>query len=388
MGDATKPWERDPILAASRDLAPEVRAAAPIIERDRCLPPALVESLTEARIFQMFLPRAVGGPEVHPLTAFAVSEEMARADGSTGWCIQVSAATTMFLPYLDPVALDEMAATTSGPIHVAGSARPLGEAVRTDDGYRVKGHWNFASGVRHANWFLATSFVEVDDGSRTARSMLIPVDEGRIESNWDVVGMRGTGSDDFVIDDVFVPRGRIGARHWVERRPEPLYDPRAMNVLMWTPTAGVAIGLARAAVDALVALGERSSTSSPTPLRERTEVQDAVADAEAITAAARAFCIESIDAVWRSLCGEGGDLPERVARAQLAITHAMHEAVRVADRCFHAAGTNAISGANGLERVWRDTHTAVEHAAGRPIHRRAAGRARLGLDPGGTTATS
>ena len=292
-----------------RGMRDRIIQAAPEIDTNGRLPDELVHELTRLQVFQLYQPRSIGGPEVDPLTAFAVCEELARADGSVGWCAQVSAAVTVFLAWIDPDALAEMAASTTGPIHLAGSARPLGSAVRTDGGFRVKGHWNYASGVRHANWFLGTCFIENDDGTRPSRAMLIPVNEGAVEANWNVVGMRGTGSDDFVLDDVFVPRGRTAARHWIDQRSEALYDPRLMMVATWAPTAGVGVGLARGAIDALVEVGELSSTGSPTPLRERPEVHEALAEAEAISAAARAFCLEAIGEAWAALDGGGRPRP-------------------------------------------------------------------------------
>lgn len=374
-----------PMVEAARRLGPTIQACSDRIETERQLPADLVAALTEAEIFQMYQPRSIGGPEVDPLTAFAVAEELARADGSVGWCAQVSAAVTVFLAWLDPEALAEMAATTADPLHVAGSARPLGTAVRAEGGFQVKGRWNYASGVRHANWFLATSFIDGETnpgGAPTTRSMLLPVAEGEIVANWEVMGMRGTGSDDFVVDDVFVPRGRTGATHWVDQRTEPLYDTRLAMVATWAPTAGVAVGLAQGALDALIALADVSSTGSPVPLGQRGQVQQAVAEAEAITGAARAFCHEAIGDAWRAAVNDDPDIDRAAARAQIAITHAMNEAVRVADRCFHAAGTNAISSANRLERFLRDTHTAVQHAAGQSVHLRMAARSLLGLDHG------
>ena len=169
MEDGTtygRAWTDHPMVAAAQGLEPMIRRLGDQIEADRCLPQQLVAALTAVDVFQMYVPRSVGGPEVHPLVGFAVCEELARLDGSVGWCAQVSAAATIFLAWLDPEALTEMVAITQSPLHVAGSARPLGTAVRTEDGYRVKGQWNFASGVRHANWFLASAFVDGPDGSQ------------------------------------------------------------------------------------------------------------------------------------------------------------------------------------------------------------------------------
>ncbi len=382
----SRPWTEHPILDAVRDLGPQIVDHGDEIERTGRLPDALADALSDAGVFQMYVPHSVGGHEVHPLTAFAVAEELARHDGSTGWCAQVSAAVTVFLAWLDPDELAAMAAR--GPLHVAGSARPLGTADAVEGGYVARGHWNYASGIRHANWFLGTCFVERPDGRKVARSMLIPTADGTIVSNWNVMGMRGTGSDDFVLDEVFVPEARVAQRRWIERRHEPLYDPRLMMVAAWAPTAGVGIGLARGAIEALAAIGGRSSAGSPVPLRDREAAQEAIGRAEVIASSARAYVIDTIGAAWDAVCQQrSADLEGVVARAQLAITHSLNAAVQVADLVFHAAGTNAISTANRLERFLRDAHTAVQHSAGQPVHVRAGGRVLFGLDPGAVDPT-
>ncbi|MFN0025789.1 MAG: acyl-CoA dehydrogenase family protein [Acidimicrobiales bacterium] len=381
------PWTTEPddqqIINAVRDLAPSVAELGDRIDTERRLPEELVLQLRAARVFEMYVPRTFGGPEVHPLTAFTVAEELARRDGSVGWCSQVAAAVTVFLAWIDPAGVEEMI-RRSGSLHLAGSARPLGTAVVTEGGFRASGHWDYASGVRHANWYLGTCFVDRPDGRTTARSMLFPVSEGTIVGNWNVMGMRGTGSDDFVLQDVFVPDRRVASRRWIEQHPEPLYDPRLMMITAWAPTAGVGIGLAEGALDALLALGDRRSAGSPVPLREREAVQEAAGRAGAMAASARAFVVSAIGAAWDALAAGANptELERAVSLAQLAITNTLNEAVRVADVAFHAAGTNAISVANRLERFLRDTHTAVQHSAGQPVHVRAAGRVLLGLDAG------
>jgi alkylation response protein AidB-like acyl-CoA dehydrogenase len=377
-------FDRHRIVEAVRDLGPAVAAASETIEELRRLPDELVEQLRQAGVFSMYAPRTVGGPEVHPLTAFAVAEELTRHDGSVGWCAQVAAAVTVFLAWIDPVGVTAMA-SESGSLHLAGSARPLGRAEVVEGGYRASGHWDYASGVRHANWFLGTCFVERPDGRVLPRSMFVPVSDGTIVANWNVMGMRGTGSDDFVLDDVFVPLERSAQRRWIEQCTAPLYDPRLNMVAAWAPTAGVGVGLAQGALDALVALGQQRTAGSPTALREREAVQEAAGRAATAVGAARAFVIDAIGAAWQAVVeerGPSGRVERAVAHAQLAITHTLNEAVRVADVAFHAAGTNAISTANRLERFLRDAHTAVQHSAGQPTHVRAGGRVVLGLDAG------
>jgi alkylation response protein AidB-like acyl-CoA dehydrogenase len=368
------------MVEAARDLGPVIDAAANDIERDRRLPDHLVAQMREAGIFAMYVPKEVGGPEVHPVAAFHVGEALARHDGSVGWCAQVSAAVTTFAAWIDPAGLTAMV-ERSGSLHFAGSARALGQAEPVPGGFKAKGHWNYASGVLHANWYLGTCFVDEPDGREGAsRSMFFPVDDGAIVENWDVVGMKGTGSHDFVVDDVFVPSERAAFGHWIKDRYHTLYDPRLLMTAAWAPTAGVAVGLAQGAIDGLTTLGDATSTASPVPMRYRSQVQEVVGRCEAITSAARAFAVEAFHAAMDAVVTDTGDVGRAVARAQVAVTHAMNEAVRVADLAFHAAGTNAISTANRLERTLRDAHTAVQHAAGQAIHFQAAGATLLGVE--------
>jgi alkylation response protein AidB-like acyl-CoA dehydrogenase len=366
------------MIDAARDLGPVIDDAADGIERDRRLPAPLVAQMRDAGIFQMYAPREIGGPEVHPVTAFHVGEALARHDGSVGWCAQVSAAVTTFAAWIDPAGLTAMV-ERSGSLHLAGSARALGHAEAVPGGFRAKGHWNYASGVSHANWFLGTCFVDKPGSAEPgSRSMFFPVAEGSIVDNWDVVGMKGTGSHDFVVSDVFVPTERAAFGHWIKGRYHSVYDPRLAMAAAWAPTAGVAVGLAQGAIDALTELGGHASTTSPVPMRFRAPVQEVIGRAEAVTGACRAFAVDAFGAAMDAVTTDTGDVARAVARAQVAVTHAMNEAVRVADLCFHAAGTNAISTGNRLERFWRDAHTAVQHAAGQAVQFQAAGATLLG----------
>jgi indole-3-acetate monooxygenase len=368
------------VIDAARDLGPTIDAAADRIERDGRLPEPLVTQMREAGIFQMYVPKEVGGHEVHPVTAFHIGEALARHDGSVGWCAQVSAAVSTVAAWIDPAGLTAMA-ERSGSLHFAGSARALGHAEPVTGGFRAKGHWNYASGVCHANWYLGTCFIDQPaGGDGTARPLFFPVEDGAIVDNWDVVGMKGTGSNDFVVEDAFVPTERAVFGHWIKGRYHTVYDPRLLMTAAWSPTAGVAVGLAQGAIDALAELGGNTSTTSAVPMRLRAPVQEVVGRAEGITSACRAFAVESFGAAMDAVTTGTGDVGRAVARAQVAVTHAMNEAVRVADMCFHAAGTNAISTGNRLERFLRDAHTAVQHAAGQAVQFQAAGATLLGVE--------
>jgi alkylation response protein AidB-like acyl-CoA dehydrogenase len=200
---------------------------------------------------------------------------------------------------------------------------------------------------------------------------------------WDALGMRGTASHDVVVDGVFVPAERMASGRWLRAQPGRLYHPRLGGVITWAPTVGVALGLARGALDAMADLAGHTSTGSGVPLGERVEVQRAVGRAEAVVASARAFAVEAIGAAWEAV-EPGADADPRavdtaVARARLAITHGMTEAIRAIEALAEVTGTPGVLRVHGLERRWRDAVTASRHAAGLVAHVEAAGRVLLGL---------
>jgi alkylation response protein AidB-like acyl-CoA dehydrogenase len=274
-------------------------------------------------------------------------------------------------------------------VRIAGSIRPEGKAYVVDGGYRVRGRWDFASGVNHANWLFCTCIVMQGDNPRLTpagkpelRHLLVPAEAATVEDTWSVLGMCGTGSHDFIVDDVFVPAPHTFSLTDPPQERGPLYHPRLTLTAVWTATAGNALGIARGAMEAFVELAtHRSSTTSPTLLRDRPFVQTRVAEAEAILSAARAYLIDAVGSVWEAVCAGVPDPGREILQARLAITHGMHEAVRAVDLLFHAAGTNAVYRKYPLERYFRDVHTAVQHVAGLPMHYEFAGKGLLGLRP-------
>jgi alkylation response protein AidB-like acyl-CoA dehydrogenase len=352
-------------------------------EAMRCTPPRVVEALASAGLFQMFLPRAIGGPELPPLVAFRAIEEISKADGSVGWSTMIATVLSLFTGWLDTDIARAMVGTPAD-LRAAGSLRPQGEARETHGGYRVSGRWNFASGVTYADWVYCTC--RVMDGSAPrmsaaavplTRAAWIPASAARIDDTWSVVGLRGTGSHDFIVDDIFVDKQHTSSFADPPLEGGQLYNPRTFFVTLWVVTAANALGIARGAIDTFVDLAGRSSTSSPLPLRDRPAVQSRVAEAEAILSAARAFVLDAVGTVWDG----GPDQSLAIAKARLAITHGMHEAVRAVDLVFHAAGTNAIFSGNPLERHFRDIHVVVQHNAAFAVHYESAGKVLLGLRP-------
>ena len=375
------------IIAAALGVIPLVRAAREECEALRRVPTAVAEALAKAGLLQMFLPRSMGGPELAPLVAFRAVEEISRADGSIGWCTMIASAISNSMGWLEPEVGRRMAGSPAD-MRLAGSIRPQGRARRVDGGYRIDGRWDFASGVNHAKWLMCPCVLwegehplRTPSGAPMARIFWVPSQSAAILDTWQVLGLRGSGSHDFTVADVFVPESHSVSTADRPREKGLLYDPRLHLSWIWTATAGNAIGIARGAIDAFAEMAGKATTMSTAPLRDRPLVQTRVAEAEAILSAARAYVQLAVGDLWtRAERGES-DLDAAVVQARLAITHAMHEAVRCVDLIFHAAGTNAVYARNELERHFRNIHVAVQHAAGLPAHMQAAGKALLGLRP-------
>ena len=376
------------IVRAAIRLAPAVRAARMDAEQMRQTPSALAAEITKAGIYQMYLPASAGGSETPPLVAFRVVEELSRIDGSVGWCAMIATALSLNVGRLPAEVARELAGSPAD-YRGAGSARAGGRAWPVEGGYRVKGQWNFASGIQNANWLYATCVMMDGDkpllspaGTPVLRALWVPRAQVAIVDTWQTMGMRGTGSQDFTIDDIVVPERRSRLSDAPSCATGPLYHPRAWYVNLWTPSAANALGIARGAIDALTEIAAtEASTMSTNLLRDRPRVQERLAEAEAIVNGARAYVFDAVGRLWGTLCAGQEPTDREVAQARLSLVHAMHESVRAVDKVFHAAGTNAIYTRLPLERAFRDAHVAVQHAAALPGYFESAGKVLLGLRP-------
>src|ERR1700712_188371 len=330
------------IVAAAMRLAPAIRAARDEAEQQRQTPPALAAEITKAGIYQMYLPRSMGGPETPPLIAFRVVEELSKADGSVGWCAMIAASLSSNVGRL-PVEVGRELAGTPADYRGAGSARPGGQVREVAGGYMVKGRWNFASGIQNASWLYCTCIMMDGDtprrtvaGAPVLRAVWVPRENVTIVDTWSVMGMRGTGSQDFTVDDVFVPARRSRLSDDPPAETGPLYNHRAWYVNLWTPSAANALGIARGAIDNLAEIAAtEASTMSANLLRDRSMVQTRIAEAEAIVNAARAYVFDAVGRLWDVLCAGNTPSDQDIAQGRLALVHAMHESVRAVDKVFH-----------------------------------------------------
>jgi len=384
--------ERDhPIVRAAEALRETIVAARAETEAGRRTPAWLAAQVGAAGLYQLYLPRRIGGPQVTPLEGFHAIEAISRADGTVGWCAMIASIMSSQLARL-PTDVGIELAGMPADYRACGSGRPggptAGRCRAVEGGWRVSGQWNFASGFDNARWLYCTC-VEMDGdtpklnavGKPALRVAWIPKSEARLIDNWHVMGMRGTGSQDFAVDEAFVPARLSIPTEQTAVQPGALYHPRSMITLQWVLTVANSLGIARGAMDALIALGTEASTLNTAQLRDRPAVQRELGLAEAMLQSARAYVLSATAALWAEL--EAGQDPSdaAIAQARLAIVHAMHEAMRVVDKVFHAAGTNAIYQALPLEKSFRDIHVAVQHGAALPQYFEAAGKVLLGLRP-------
>ena len=198
-----RPTSTNEIVHAVRELAPHIASRADEIEQGRRLPPDLVDALADAGCFRMLVPRSHGGAALDLTEQMHVIAELAQADGSVGWTTMIGGAAPVILGLLPRATFDAVYA--NGPDVIFGGAfNPTGVATPVDGGFRVTGQWAFASGCQHCHWFVAHCFV--DDGRMPpVRMMVLPPSDVEIKDTWSVAGLCGTGSHDFVVNDVFVP---------------------------------------------------------------------------------------------------------------------------------------------------------------------------------------
>jgi alkylation response protein AidB-like acyl-CoA dehydrogenase len=388
--------DAQPLVQAAAAMQPVIRACHDEIEREQRLPKALVAQMHEAGFYRMVIPRSLGGLQVDPLTYLRVAELLAEAAGSVGWNIAnngVGQLVTLGLP-------DEGVQEIHGqgtPSVIAGTAvQGGGQAVPVEGGYRVTGHWTFGSGCQESSWMLG-SFQIMDDGkprrSSTGGSLywrgVFPRAEATVvPGSWDVAGLRGTGSFDWTVKDVFLPERRttphIGVpldNQW-SRWPGITY---ALPSQCWVGPhhSAVICGIARAGIDALIALAvEKTPRGRSGMLCENPQVQDSVGRADAILGAGRIYRNAMITELWNTIAAGGETTLEQRARCRLASTYAGDSAREAMDLVYRHGGSTSFKRESRLAECWRDLHVVAQTVTIAPEWYPIGGRVLLGMDAG------
>ena len=372
----------------ARSVAPLLCKRTAAIEAGRELTADVLDALHERELFRLSLPAHVGGYELPVPVLASVTEIIAGADASTAWCLGQAFGCAMSAAFLD----EDAAREVFGPADavLAWGAGPQGTAVATDGGYVVNGTWRFASGARHATWLgghckvhEAVGSPRLDtDGAHVVRTALFPRDQAIIADDWYVMGLRGTRSEGYTVEDLFVE-----SRLTLDR--ETPAECRLDSTLYIFPTtnlyasvfSGVALGIARAMLDDLVALaGTKSQRGARTSMRESAVIHTRLAELEAQLGAARAYQRETIREVWDEVDATRELTMAQRARIRLATTHAINQATAVSEQVYRLAGATAIFEDHVFERRFRDAHAVSQQVQGRHTNFETVGRLMLGLD--------
>ena len=375
-------------LEIARALTPRIRERADEIEAGRQLPPDLVMDIAQAKLFKVAISEEEGGLGADILTALRVIEEIARADGSTGWCLAMGINAFRQSAQFAPEVRRKL--FHSDPIGVsAGSANPRGRAVAVPGGYRVTGHWFFASGCMHSSLLHGACKVFDGDtprlrpnGDQDVRiAYFCPKSDARIIDTWNVSGMRGTGSHDIEVNELFVPEEHTFSA--MDRRAR-VTGP--MNRMHGFDLAGcgfccVGLGVARAAIDEFAELAQvKVPRSSSELLRDRPLVQARIGEAEATLRSGRALLFDTVAEMWRTVLA--GDYVTERQRSDLrmAMTHAAQSAAKATHMVCATAGTTSIFTSSPLERYARDAEVVTRHNQLQFVNYEAVGRTLLGLE--------
>jgi alkylation response protein AidB-like acyl-CoA dehydrogenase len=376
-------------LARARGLIPLLQSAASRIDAKHELPPDVLDAMHDAGMFRLLIPRAYGGFELKPAEYVRCVEAIAIGDASVAWCMNQGSGCSMTAAYMAPEISREIWGGKRDVL--AWGQGPGAKAIRAEGGWRCTGAWSFASGSRHATWLGAMcpcfnedgSPVTHPDGKQWERTMLFRRELAKIDDVWQVVGLRGTGSDSYTINDLFVDDAHSVTRESPAERRESgaLYRFQSMQ-LYASGFACVGLGTARAALDAFIALAKgKSQAWSSDRLRDNHAVQHIIGYCDAALKAAKAGLLIVLDEIWDEVEKTGAlTVANRIAVRQ-ASTFAIHTARDVVHRVYHEAGSTAIFDNQPFERRLRDMNSVSQQLQGRRTHFETVGLYILGGEP-------
>jgi alkylation response protein AidB-like acyl-CoA dehydrogenase len=375
------------LVERARALAPLIASEADEIERTRRLTKPVVAALIENGMYRALLPQNIGGAEAPPETFMQMQEEIAKADASTAWCLGQCNVCGMTAAYLDADAAHQI---FDAPNSVLAWGAIAHAVQVVPGGYRITARWDFASGSRQATWLGAHVQVIEADGSRRLkpngvpeiRTIVFPATSATMYDVWDVIGLSGTGTDSYSVENLFVPEKFAAIRDDATalRETGSLYK-FTTYTMFGLGFAAVSLGVARATLDAATDLARGKASVGQKAMRENNAVQGLIGRTEGNLRAARAYVYGTAAEVWTDV-KRGGILTEEHRLAlRLASTWTIHQAASVVDAAYHMAGATAVFKSNKFERRFRDMHAIKQQIQARDTHYEDAGRAILSGSP-------
>jgi indole-3-acetate monooxygenase len=375
------------LIDAAREIAPIIQKYKDEAERERRLSRPVLNALRETGLLRMSTPRSLGGLETDPITRALVVEEISRHDSAAGWTLENPLDWAFFCARLPNEGAEQIYSRGADILIAAQFGRPL-KATSTEGGYRISGRAPFVSNCYDADWISSTALVDVDQHSEGEPEMVMvyfPRGNCEIIDTWDVMGMRGTGSNDISVTDVYVPKSRTFPM-------VPEFEPGChyQGPLYRLPLVGAAatgistpmLGVARRALDEVTGLAlTKTPVGSGGLLKERSLAQIQLGKAEAVLRSGRLLFFETVSEAWqRCVAGEPHSLRQK-ADLLLAMTHAMSSAVQAVELACSIAGTTAFRATSPLERCFRDVQTMKHHVFASEARYGTFGQVYLGVPP-------
>jgi alkylation response protein AidB-like acyl-CoA dehydrogenase len=349
-------------------LAPLIEEHRDAAERERRMPRVVFEALRDAGFTRMWVSNAFGGEQIGLDAGMAALEALAQLDASVAWQIGVQGAIGRLSDYLPEQSARELFAGSSG--FVVGGVKPSGYAEPVDGGYLLKGEWAMASGSAHADWLVCTALVT--EGWEPVRTptgpdiamLFIPVERAVMRDTWYTVGLRGTGSNHYTVEEVFVPDELALRKSQIQRAPEDrpsLAYPISYVDFGPLSTAPVALGIAQDALDSFKEMAGRKTPASGTiTLADSHTVQEKLARAEMMVHSSRVLIFDAA----RQLAASGGSTDDGISSLiRLTSATLAEQTTTAVDTAYTLAGTSSLYATSRLERCFRDVHSVTKHIA-------------------------
>jgi alkylation response protein AidB-like acyl-CoA dehydrogenase len=362
------------LIERAKALAPLIAQEADEIERTRRLTPPVVAALIENGLYRALLPQSIGGAEAPPEIFMQMLEEVAKADASTAWCLGQCSVCAMTAAYLDQDVAREIFGSPDGILAWGAIAH---EVHVVPGGFRITARWDFASGSRQANWLGAhVQVVEADgtkrlkpNGTPEIRTIVFPATSATMYDVWDVIGLSGTGTDSYSVENLFIPEKFTALRDdfTALREKGPLYGITTYT-MFGLGFAAISLGVARATLDAAIELARGKASVGLKAMRENNAVQGLIGRTEGNLRAARAYLYATATEAWRDLNHTGKLTEDHRTALRLASTWTIHQSSQVVDAAYHMAGATAVFRANKFERRFRDMHAIGQQIQARDTH--------------------
>jgi alkylation response protein AidB-like acyl-CoA dehydrogenase len=334
----------------------------------------VASALIENGLYKSLLPKNIGGFESPPMVFMEMLEEIAKTDASTAWCVGQCSVVGMTAAYLDADIAHQVFGKP-GDIAAWGAIAHAVQAV--PGGYTITARWDFASGMRQANWLGAhVQVLEADgttrmrpNGTPEIRTILFPASSATVHDMWNVIGLCGTGTDSYSVENLFIPDNFAALRDDFSalREKGPLYGITTYS-MFGLGFGAVSLGVARATLDAAIDLARKKHSVGIAAMKDNSAVQGLIGRTEAKLRAARAYHFSTASNAWQEILNTGKLSEQGRAAIRLSATYTIHQSAEVVETAYHMAGATAVFKSNPFERRFRDMHAIWQQIQSRDNH--------------------